>query len=364
LTMLPTISLNKSYRISRIIKGGWQLSGDHGEVKADRAVQDMVRFVEAGVTAFDCADIYNGVEELIGRFRVELYRQHGADALRDIRIHTKFVPDRDHLAHMTFSDVQAIVDRSLRRLGQEQLDLVQFHWWDYRVPNYIETLHHLERLREKGKIALIGVTNFDGTRLEELNREVDIASAQVQFSLLDRRASGDFADIAKKNKITLLCYGVLAGGFLTDDWLGRSDPGYHFTNRSLVKYRLIIDEFGGWSLFQELLFCLRKIADNHEFDIASIALSATLESSDVGAVIVGARYADRMNQTLKAFDLKLSDADHGSLDAILSQRKGPNGPVYELERDITGPHGRIMKYNLNKRDESQFQATPLVENSQ
>ena len=346
--------LREGYDISTLIKGGWQLSGDHGLVDSLQAVQDMIHFVHAGVTTFDCADIYSGVEEMIGEFRIELIRQCGAEAAKSIKIHTKCVPDRDSLAVLKFEHIEAVIDRSLSRLGQDRLDLVQFHWWDYSIDSHIDAIGYLARLRDKGKINLIGVTNFDYDHLAALCAVCDIASAQVQYSLLDRRAEGQFARLAKLNNVNLISYGTLAGGFLSDNWLGRPDPGFEFENRSLVKYRLIIDEFGGWDLYQNLLTALRTIADRHGTNIATIALRTSLESDDVAAVIVGARYADRLQDTLQAFNLQLSEEDQRSLDLVLQNRKGPHGEVYELERDVNGRHGKIMKYNLNKGDQKLF----------
>ena len=357
MTTVPKRQLRPGYGMSRIIKGGWQLAGDHGAVDPDRVIPDMIAFVDAGITTFDCADIYTGVEELIGQFLSELANMRGADAARLVKIHTKYVPDRDSLATLGLGDAEAVIDRSLKRLGQDRLDLVQFHWWDYTVPGHVEAMGHLETLRDKGKIDLIGVTNFDAAHLVELCAAADIASAQVQFSLLDRRASGDFAQSASANNVALLVYGVLAGGFVSDAWVGKPDPGFAFENRSLVKYRLIIEEFGGWDLFQTLLTTLRGIADGHGVDISTVALRATLDCPEVSAAIVGARHADRLPHTLRAFDIALTDRDLAALDAVLKQRSGPHGPIFGLERDLTGRHGRIMKYNLNKGDDSQMQDT-------
>ncbi|MYH58474.1 MAG: aldo/keto reductase [Boseongicola sp. SB0675_bin_26] len=348
---MPKVTVRPAYSVSRIIKGGWQLAGDHGAVNADQAIADMVRFVDAGVTAFDCADIYAGVEDKIGRFRANLARTLGSDVLDGVRIHTKYVPDRDSLARLTLRDVEAGIDRSLMRLGMDRLDLVQFHWWDYAVPGHVEAVAHLCTLRDKGKIDLIGVTNFDAEHLAELCDTTDVASAQVQYSLLDRRASGDFAALARRKGVSLFAYGGLAGGFLTDVWLGRPDPGFDFGNRSLVKYRLVIEEFGGWVLFQDLLATLRAVADRHGCDISAIALRATLDSPDVAATIVGARYADRLPQTLRAFEVELTDGDRREIETVRGRSTGPQGPVYGLERDVAGRHGRIMKYNLNKGDD-------------
>ena len=350
LATIETTELRPGYSISRMLKGGWQLSGDHGTVETSRAIADMVRYVDLGITAFDCADIYTGVEEMIGAFRQELADLRGERALKAIKVHTKYVPDRASLKTLVFKDVEAVIDRSLTRLKQERLDLVQFHWWDFDVPGYLETMGHLVRLREAGKIDLIGVTNFDATRLEELCEVTDIASAQVQYSLLDRRASGAFSEVARANNVGLLSYGTLAGGFLTDTWLGRPDPGFEFENRSLVKYRLIIDEFGGWDLFQALLRAMRGIANANDTDIATVSLWSNLDSEVVKAAIVGARYADRLARALRAFELTPTNKERQALGNVLAERQGPFGDVYELERDISGRHGRIMKYNLNSGD--------------
>ena len=176
---------------------------------------------------------------------------------------------------------------------------------------------------------------------------VDIVSVQSQYSLLDARPAGAFATWCRANRVAILAYGALAGGFLTDTWLGRPDPGHRFANRSLMKYRLIIDEVGGWEFLQALLAALREIADRHGVTIANVAVRAMLDNPDVGAVILGARYAHHLPQNLQALSFRLDEEDRARLDAVLAQRQGPSGPVYGLERDRSGRHGKIMKYHLN-----------------
>jgi aryl-alcohol dehydrogenase-like predicted oxidoreductase len=345
---MDTIELRPGYRVSRIIKGGWQLAGDHGEVEPERAIEGMDAFVEAGITTFDCADIYTGVEAMIGSFLARYRDKRGADAAAAIKVHTKLVPDIDALPKVDRAYIERIVERSRARLSVERLDLVQLHWWDYNVPGCAEALRHLAALQRAGKIDRIGTTNFDLEHLQELPETgVDIVSVQAQYSLLDTRPAGGFANWCRANRVAILAYGALAGGFLTDAWLGRPDPGHDFANRSLIKYRLIIDEAGGWNLFQALLAALRQVADRHEVTIANVAVRAMLDNPDVGAVILGARYAHHLPQNLKALGFRLDEEDRARLDAVLSQRQGPSGPVYGLERDRSGRHGRIMKYRLN-----------------
>jgi len=309
----------------------------------------MIAFAEAGVTGFDCADIYTGVEDLIGAFRARYRERHGAAALHRLKIHTKFVPDLAHLHEVDRVYVRTIIERSLRRLGMERLDLVQFHWWNYAVPRWLEAARWLEELRRAGKIDKIGGTNFDTRHMVEMIESgVAIASMQVQYSLLDRRPRKTMVAAALKHKVALFCYGTVAGGFLSEKWLGVPEPTGTMENRSLTKYRLIIEDFGGWDLFQALLRTLRDIARQHDSDIATVASAVALEWPGVAAVIVGARNRSHLPANLAISDLVLTAEDRARIDQVLGASRELDGDVFGLERDTTGRHGSIMKYNLNK----------------
>ncbi|MFO0095559.1 MAG: aldo/keto reductase, partial [Gemmatimonadaceae bacterium] len=274
---MPHRALAPGYEIPRLIKGGWQLAGGHGTIDRAAAIADMVAFAEAGMTAFDCADIYTGVEELIGEFLRTWRDRHGPDAPA-IRVHTKCVPDRSALATLTRDDLVALIDRSRRRLGVDTLDLVQFHWWDYDVPGWLDAAQHLGDLQRAGAIRHLGLTNFDTAHVAAMrDAGVPIVSHQVQVSLLDRRALRDMATLCGAHDIGLLAYGALAGGFFHERWLGAPEPQAPLENRSLVKYKLIIDEFGGWARFQQLLATLHDIARTHDRTIGAVAVRAVLD---------------------------------------------------------------------------------------
>jgi aryl-alcohol dehydrogenase-like predicted oxidoreductase len=336
------------YGITRVIRGGWQLAGGHGAIEPERALEDLLGAFDAGVTTFDCADIYTGVEELYGALRARLRETRGEDAARRLRVHTKLVPDLTILPSIRRIDIAAIVDRSLARLRVERLDLVQFHWWSYDEPRWLEAMGWLNELRRAGKVGLIGGTNFNTAHVREiLAAGIPLASMQVQYSVLDRRPENGFAALCRAHDIALLCYGTVAGGFLSDRWLGATEPVAPLANRSLVKYKLIIEDFGGWALFQELLVALRRVADRHGADIASVASRVVLKFPGVAAVIVGATSRAHLAANVAAAAIPLTDGDIAEIEAVASRRDGPIGDVYELERDRTGRHGAIMKYNLN-----------------
>jgi len=335
---VPRRELAPGYTVSRIINGGWQLSQGHRPtpVDPDAAVRQMQQLADAGLTTFDCGDIYVGVESLFGKL-------HRTSA--EVQIHTKFVPDRDELARIDRLSVERVVDRSLRRLGVERLDLVQFAWWDYAVPRYVETAVWLDEQRRAGKIRLLGATNFDVPHLAEIvEAGVPLAAHQVQYSLIDRRPERGMVRFCDEQGIHLLTYGSLAGGFLSQRYLGRPDPP--LANRSLVKYRLIIDEFGGWNRFGELLDTLQQVASRHGVGLANVALRWTLQQTGVTAAIVGAFDAGHLQDNLKVFGFELDDEDLRNLEPFADA--GPEGDVYAAERVPGGVHAAIMKTNLNR----------------
>ena len=347
--MIDLVQLAPGYAIPRLINGGWQLSVGHREGGFDRPriLEDLQYLVDSGLTAFDCADIYTGVEELFGDLASS---QSNGSALQ---IHTKFVPDLSDLATITRQDVEKGIDRSLRRLNADRLDLVQFHWWDYGIQRYVEVATWLAELQQAGKIRLLGTTNFDTARLSEiLAAGVSIVSNQLQYSLLDRRPEEDMVVLCQEHGIKLLCYGSIAGGFLSARWVGQPEPLTGLGNRSLVKYKLIIDEFGGWSLFQELLGALSKIARRHKVSLTNVATRWVLDRPGVAAVLLGARSASHVNDNLRVFQFGLDSQDQEGLDEVLARATGPTGQPFELERVPDGPHARIMKTDLQKEGQA------------
>ena len=182
--MTEKFELTKDYWISRVINGCWQLSEGHSlNLKLD--LNDVMKafheLVEKGFTTFDCADIYTGAEEFLGKFVKEL-QADSAVSSHDIQIHTKYVPDISLLSQIDFDYTEKIIDRSLMRLNREILDLVQFHWWEYDVPGMVETAGFLQQLKAKGKIRHIAVTNFNQANLKRLvDAGLDIVSCQTQL---------------------------------------------------------------------------------------------------------------------------------------------------------------------------------------
>lgn len=333
--------LAPGYTISRVINGCWQLTPDHGggPGSAQGALGTFATLVDEGFTTFDCADIYEGTEELLGRFRGTL-----ADP-DEIQIHTKCVPNKATLGQLTDERIDAGIGRSLSRLGVERLDLVQFHWWDYETPGLQRLVDGLLRAQAAGKIRYLGVTNFDLPHVRQIVESgAAVVASQSQYSLLDRRPEQGMTAWCGESGVHLLAYGALAGGFLSDPYLGSGPPAE--MNRSLTKYRLILDEVGGWGALQSLLAVLAPIARRHQTSLSAVAARWVLDRPAVGAVVLGVGRRPRVEERRALRDLALDEEDRQAIDAHLASQPSPPGRMYELERSPSGSHSRIIRTEL------------------
>ena len=335
---VPRTILREDFDTPRIIKGNWQIADDHSDFVDDDALfQHMSAFVDTGITAFDCGDIYYGVEQRIGDFIRRFRRERGQEAARAITVHTKFCPaflQKNELAALTRRDIESVIDRSLKRLGTERLDLVQMHWWDYQTDGNVDAALILEDLKRAGKIHHIGGTNYNVAELSKMvEAGADIVVNQVQFSPIDRRPLAGMTEYCRAHNIGLVCYGSMAGGLLSSKWAGVADPGEPaFENVSLDKYYRIIRDFGGWELFQELLGVLDQIAHRHGVSIPQVASRYVIEQTAVAAVIQGARHARHIDANVKLFSFKLEPDDYRMLDGVLARATGPKGDCYDIDR--------------------------------
>ena len=189
-TMVAIVSLRPGYEISRIIRGGWQLAGGHGAVDRSAAIADLVAFCEAGITTFDCADIYTGVEELIGAVpRASIGSGDGARGARAHQGPHQIRARPRHPADVDRAYVRTIIDPSLRRLAR----------WSgstscsstggtmpcramSRPPDGSRSCSR--RARSTGSAAPISTRR---TRAELVAAGIALVSMQVQYSLLDAR---------------------------------------------------------------------------------------------------------------------------------------------------------------------------------
>jgi len=307
--------------IHRIVNGMWQVAGGHGYIDHELAIEDMMKYHEAGFTSWDMADIYGPAEDFIGQFRRRLCEIKGKDELDRIQALTKWVPQPEKI---TYPIVKEKIQNSLNRIGVDSLDLLQFHWWDYNNPYYRDALKYLSDLRDEGIIKHIGLTNFDTERMQiMMDSGLQIITNQIQYSIIDRRPEVKMITFCKAHNIRLLAYGSLCGGLISERYLRRAQQlsATDLDTLSLRKYKKMIDMWGGWSLFQELLSTLDEIAQKYNVNIANVATRYILEKPAVAGAIIGVRLgiSDHSNSNSQVFNFSLDKSDYDAIDTVCSK---------------------------------------------
>ncbi len=268
----------------------------------------MDAYAEAGFTTFDMADHYGSAEDIAGTCAA---RRQG-----DLQLVTKWTPEP---GPHTPATVREAVGRSLDRLRADAIDLLQFHAWRYPDPSWLDCLFALQELKDEGLIRHLGLTNFDAVHLDMvLNTGIEVVSNQVSCSLLDGRADGALTEVCRKHGVHLLAYGTLAGGLLTERWLGAADPGPEGVKTwSEMKYRRFVEAAGGWDRLQALLAAIRSVAEKHGVSMANVAARAVLDRPAVAGVIIGARLgrSEHIADNRRLASLRLDAEDRGRLAA-------------------------------------------------
>ncbi|CAI5528419.1 unnamed protein product [Closterium sp. Naga37s-1] len=315
---------NDSLDICRVVNGMWQSSSAAwGQAAPDAVVTAMLQHADAGLTTFDMADIYGPAESYYGAMIDRLRRERGEEAAFGVQGLTKFVPRPDR---MTRDVVEVAINRSRTRMQVKTIDLLQFHWWDYSYPGYLDALKHLTDLKEEGKIKAIGLTNFDTKRLQViLENGIPIVSNQVQHSLVDMRPQQQMAQLCALTGVQLITYGTVMGGLLSEKYLHAKEPNSMFGPRlatpSLNKYKQMVDAWGGWALFQELLRECETVAKKHGVTIAAVAVRSILDQPAVAASMVGVRLGlqQHIADNKVIFGLKLDDEDRARITSVTSR---------------------------------------------
>tara|TARA_R110002051_G_scaffold4043_1_gene21367 strand:+ start:3357 stop:4805 length:1449 start_codon:yes stop_codon:yes gene_type:complete len=304
--MQTRIKLAKDLEISKVVTGLWQIADmERNGTTLDpiATAKFMAPYIAAGLTSFDMADHYGSSEIIAGTFKNSLGDK---DA---VQLFTKWVPKPGKISR---EEVRAAVQTALNRMQQTSIDLLQFHAWYYPDASWLDGLFYLKELQEEGLIKHIGVTNFDAAHLRiALASGIPIVSNQICHSLIDQRANGNMAIVCREYNVKLLTFGTLAGGFLTDKWLNKTEPTFEeLATWSQMKYKRFIDAAGGWEPYQNLLKTVKNIAEKHNASIANVASRFILEGDAVASVIVGARLgeSEHIDDNRRMLDIQL-DAD-------------------------------------------------------
>lgn len=210
------------------------------------------------------------------------------------------------------------------------------------MKRYVDVGLYLTELKEEGLIQEIGATNFDLPKLKELKEAgVPIVSHQVQMSALDRRpVQCGMTTWCAENGVSLLAFGTVGSGILSNRFLGKGAPTQEEQNTASMRmYSSTAARFGSWKLVQELLQTMDAIAGDvrkdgrcQECTIANVAQRYVLESPAVASILIGVRNGDHLEENVRTHSFALNQDEKDTIDAVVAKRIGPEGDVWEIER--------------------------------
>lgn len=280
---------------AQLCLGTMTFGGQTAEAEAARMV---ALAVDAGITSFDTAGVYNDgqSESILGR---ALRAIPGAAHLSvSTKVGGLMGACDDGSPRLQERQIIDAVDASLRRLGRDAIDLLYVHQPDPNTP-VAESLDALDTLRRAGKIRESGLSNYaswqamDCVWTARSRGYAAPATAQQMLNVLSRRVESEFAPFCRAHGITLVAYNPLAGGLLT----GKHDrnapqPGTRFDGNRQYKERY----------WREPLLrgaaCLEAVAAEHQLSLPALSLAWLIHHSAADAVVLGASNASQLKENL------------------------------------------------------------------
>jgi aryl-alcohol dehydrogenase (NADP+) len=300
--------------------------------------QQLDRFVEAGGTFVDTADVYaqGESESIIGRW----FAARPAELSDRVVLATKgrFPTTADpNGAGLSARHLTRALDASLARLGLEVIDLYQAHSFDPLTP-LDETLRTMDGFVRAGKIRYYGFSNFTGwqlTKAVHLARELGLAAPvtlQPQYSLLVREIEYEIVPAARDAGLGLLPWSPLGGGWLTGK--------YRRSQRPTGATRLGDDPGRGMEAWDrrgtertwDIIEAVQGIAEGRGVSMAEVALAWVTDRPGVTSTILGARTLEQLDTNLRSAELHLTAAEAAVLDGA-SDLHAPDYPYGDLGED-------------------------------
>lgn len=302
---------NSDLKVSRLCVGGCPMGGHGwGKVKEENLIETVKVALQEGVNFFDNADTYG-----LGKSEELLGKALGSNRHEAI-IGTKFGVRVEN--GKTFYDnspewIRQALENSLKRLNTDYIDLYQIHYRDGITPigDVIETL---EKLKEKGYIRYIGLSNIHEEDVKELEKYKDkFVSFQNEYSLACRNNEKEMFDISKRLEVTPLTWGSLGQGILT----GKYDKNVKFEANDR-RSREIYVNFHGEKLIKNLKIVeeLKKISNEIDKPVSAVAIRWILDYLSDSVVIAGVKNINQFNGNREALGWNLSEEHIKILEMI------------------------------------------------
>jgi len=318
--------------ISAIGFGCWEIGGGYGSIEETDFIKAISRALEMGINSFDTAEAYG-----FGASEKSLAKALGSRR-KDAVITTKFgvgYPDAPNYRDSTRKRVMESIEKSLKALNTDYVDVYLIHWPDRNVP-FEEPMRALDDLVKQGKVRAVGLSNFKLNEIEACMKTRRVDVVQYCWNMFDRRMQKEIFPYCRENKIGVMAYGSLAYGMLTgtlseektfekSDW--RSKRG-QLGNINLFQHLFGPDHFlKNLRAVEEL----KGVAKRYGKTLPQLALNWTLSNPVISTALVGCRNPGEVDDNVGALGWKISDADMKEIDAIFAKHGAVTMPETWLE---------------------------------
>ncbi|PSL41010.1 aryl-alcohol dehydrogenase-like predicted oxidoreductase [Planomicrobium soli] len=310
---------NSGLRVPKYILGTVPFSGTNGfeaagNVKEDEARRMVDLSLEAGINMFDTANLYSkgDAERVLGA----AIRGHRDEVLLTSK--TGFpLGDEPNARGASRNNILASIDRSLKRLGTDYLDLYFVHLWDGQTP-VEETVETMTSLVKAGKIRHWGVSNYSGWALA---RTVSVAqqpgfippiTQQIYYTPEAREAEYELLPAGKELGIGSMIWSPLGEGLLNGK-IGRNKQAAPNTRQG-----------GGWpepwvqdqERLYQVIDALEEVAANHGATVPQIAYTWVKDRPNVGPIVIAARNEEQLKENIASFDIQLTPEEHDRIESV------------------------------------------------
>jgi aryl-alcohol dehydrogenase-like predicted oxidoreductase len=308
--------------------------------------EQLDRFIEAGGTLVDTADVYGRgqSEEIIGRW----FASRPADVTERVVLATKarFAMGNDpNSLGLSTRHLTRALDASLSRLGLDHVDLYQVHAFDPWTP-LDETLRTLDGFIRAGKISYYGLSNFTGwqlTKLVQLANALGLAAPvtlQPQYSLIVREIEWEIVPAVQDAGMGMLPWSPLGGGWLSGKYKRDERPSGATRLGEDPERGMEAWDRRGTERTWNIIDAVQKIAEDRDVSMAEVALAWVTDRPAVTSTILGARTTEQLETNLRAADLHLTAEEAAALDQAsdLHATDYPYGEmgINQRSRSLTG----------------------------
>jgi aryl-alcohol dehydrogenase-like predicted oxidoreductase len=321
-------------KVSAIGIGCWEIGGGYGSIEESEFIKAVNRALDVGITCFDTAEAYG-----FGASERSLAKALGSRRNEAVIV-TKFgvgYQDATNFRDSSAKRVAASIEKSLKNLETDHVDVYMVHWPDVNTP-FEETMGALDALVKQGKVRAVGISNFRLNQIETSMRTRRIDVAQYCWNMFDRRMAQEIFPYCQRNEIGVMAYGSLAYGMLTgtfneemnfesDDWRARRG---RMGNINLFQHLFGPDYFlKNLRAVEEL----KSLAQRYGKSLPQFALRWTLSNPVISTALVGCRNEKEVNDNSGAVGWSISDDDMKAADAIFAKHGVNHTPSVWLETD-------------------------------